>query len=85
MRSEIEELLAALDQSMITLILVSGEVGLGVVPDSLLGRQFRDLLGWANQRLVEAADQSYFMVAGKPVNLSSITMSVDECVKECQP
>lgn len=84
MRTEIDDLLAGLSHSEITLILVSGEVGLGVVPESLSGRQFRDLHGWANQKLVESANQAYFMVAGQPVNLNSIAMSVDECVKECQ-
>jgi len=84
MREEIEDLLTAVGYSGITLILVSGEAGMGVVPDSLLGRQFRDLLGWANQRLVDSADQTYFMLAGRPVNLNSIAMSVEECVKECR-
>jgi adenosylcobinamide kinase/adenosylcobinamide-phosphate guanylyltransferase len=84
MLDEIESLLTDIGHSGMTLIVVSGEVGMGVVPDTLLGRQFRDLHGWANQRLVDSADQTYFMVAGRPVNLDSIAMSVEECVKECR-
>jgi len=46
------------------LILVSDEVGLGVVPDSDAGRAFRDLLGLANQRAAAAAEEVRLCVAG---------------------
>ncbi len=49
-----------------SLILVTNEVGWGIVPDNSLARQFRDLTGWANQRLAEAADEVTLMVAGIP-------------------
>ncbi|MDP8953002.1 MAG: bifunctional adenosylcobinamide kinase/adenosylcobinamide-phosphate guanylyltransferase [Actinomycetota bacterium] len=45
-------------------ILVSDEVGLGVVPESEEGRRFRDLLGLVNQRAAEAADEVHLCVAG---------------------
>ena len=45
-------------------ILVSDEVGLGVVPDSAEGRQFRDLLGLVNQRVAAAAEEVHLCVAG---------------------
>jgi adenosylcobinamide kinase/adenosylcobinamide-phosphate guanylyltransferase len=48
-------------------ILVSNEVGLGVVPDSQLGRQFRDLAGMANQAVAAGADEVIMTVAGIPV------------------
>ncbi|HHY12231.1 MAG TPA: bifunctional adenosylcobinamide kinase/adenosylcobinamide-phosphate guanylyltransferase [Firmicutes bacterium] len=48
-------------------IVVSNEVGMGLVPEYPLGRLFRDALGWANQILAEASDQVYFMVSGIPV------------------
>jgi adenosylcobinamide kinase/adenosylcobinamide-phosphate guanylyltransferase len=47
-------------------IIVSNEVGLGVVPPSPLGRLFRDVAGRANQRLARESDEVYFMVAGIP-------------------
>lgn len=50
-------------------IVVSNEVGLGVVPPSPLGRLFRDIAGQANQRLARAADEVYFMAAGLPQRL----------------
>lgn len=49
------------------LILVSNEVGLGVVPAYPLGRRYQDLLGRANQHLARAADRVLFMVAGLPM------------------
>ncbi len=52
-----------------TIICVSNEVGLGVVPDTRLGRGFRDLLGRVNQDFAETADEVYLLVAGLPLQL----------------
>lgn len=49
------------------LILVSNEVGLGIVPAYPLGRRYQDLLGRANQHLARLADRVLFMVAGLPM------------------
>jgi len=46
------------------LIVVSNEVGLGIVPANPLGRVYRDALGRANQRLAAAANRVVLMVAG---------------------
>ncbi len=48
----------------VPLLLVSDEVGLGVVPESAEGRRFRDLLGLVNQRAAAAAEEVYLCVAG---------------------
>ena len=50
-------------------LVVSNEVGLGLVPAYPLGRVYRDALGWANQRLATAADRVVFMVAGIPMTV----------------
>lgn len=50
-------------------ILVSNEVGLGIVPDNAMARTFRDLAGSAHQRLAEICDDAYFIVAGLPITL----------------
>jgi adenosylcobinamide kinase/adenosylcobinamide-phosphate guanylyltransferase len=62
--SEIEALLELMAQRQSNYILVSNEVGSGLVPDNKLGRIYRDMLGQANQRLAKCADEVYFMAAG---------------------
>lgn len=51
------------------LIFISNEVGLGLVPETRLGRDFRDLLGRINQLVARRATIVYFMVAGLPIRL----------------
>ena len=53
-------------------VLVSNEVGLGIVPDNAMARTFRDLAGSAHQRLAEICDDVYFVVAGLPMTLKGI-------------
>jgi adenosylcobinamide kinase/adenosylcobinamide-phosphate guanylyltransferase len=55
-----------------SLIVVSNEVGSGVVPPSALGRSFRDLLGEANQLVAAAADRAYLCVAGYAIDLKAL-------------
>ncbi|HKD83742.1 MAG TPA: bifunctional adenosylcobinamide kinase/adenosylcobinamide-phosphate guanylyltransferase [Terriglobales bacterium] len=50
-----------------SVILVSNEVGSGIVPDNELGRAYRDLLGAVNQRVAAAADEVVLLVAGCPL------------------
>jgi adenosyl cobinamide kinase/adenosyl cobinamide phosphate guanylyltransferase len=50
-------------------IVVSNEVGLGVVPPSELGRRYRDLLGRVNRQWAAAADEAVFVVAGRMLRL----------------
>ncbi len=50
-------------------IIVSNEVGMGVVPDNAWARAYRDALGRANQMMASAADVAYFVVAGLPMTL----------------
>jgi adenosylcobinamide kinase/adenosylcobinamide-phosphate guanylyltransferase len=51
------------------MVVVSNEVGMGLVPPYPLGRLYRDVLGRANQRLAAAADRVYLLVAGLPMVL----------------
>lgn len=50
-------------------VLVSNEVGLGIVPDNALARRFRDEAGWLNQRVAAAAREVVFVAAGLPMHL----------------
>jgi adenosylcobinamide kinase/adenosylcobinamide-phosphate guanylyltransferase len=66
------ELLHAYGQGEATLILVSNEVGMGLVPPYPMGRAYRDVLGKVNQLLAAQASRVYLMVAGLAVELSSL-------------
>jgi adenosylcobinamide kinase / adenosylcobinamide-phosphate guanylyltransferase len=50
-------------------IVVTSEVGSGIVPDNAVARRFRDLLGWTNQAVAQAAEQVLLMVAGYPMRV----------------
>lgn len=67
--TEVASLLDAYAASPAEWIIVSNEVGLGLVPAYPLGRVYRDVLGRANQRLAQAADRVVFMVAGIPMTV----------------
>jgi adenosylcobinamide kinase/adenosylcobinamide-phosphate guanylyltransferase len=60
----VEDLVRAAEGAKATVILVSNEVGLGVVPSFKAGRVFRDLAGLANQVIAREADEVYMMWAG---------------------
>jgi adenosylcobinamide kinase / adenosylcobinamide-phosphate guanylyltransferase len=66
---EVYALLQAVEGSEATWIVVSNEVGLGLVPANAMGRAYRDALGRANQRLAAVADEAVLMVAGLPLRL----------------
>jgi adenosylcobinamide kinase / adenosylcobinamide-phosphate guanylyltransferase len=61
---EFEHFLEGASTQSVPVILVSDEVGLGVVPESREGRRFRDLLGLVNQRAAAVAEEVYLCVAG---------------------
>ena len=67
MDAEIAALEAALDGHLRPAVLVSNEVGFGIVPDNELARRFRDLQGRLNQRLAAQADRVVLVVAGLPM------------------
>ena len=68
-QKEINELIDVLHGGNRTWLIVSNEVGLGLVPPYQMGRVYRDAIGWANQRLAREADQVIFMVAGIPMTV----------------
>jgi adenosylcobinamide kinase/adenosylcobinamide-phosphate guanylyltransferase len=54
------------------LIIVSNEVGMGIVPDNPAARIFRDLSGRIHQKISRQADEVYFMVSGLPQKLKGL-------------
>jgi adenosylcobinamide kinase / adenosylcobinamide-phosphate guanylyltransferase len=67
--AEIEQLISAIQAGTAEWLVVTNEVGMGLVPPYPLGRIYRDWLGWANQRLAQAADTVILMVAGRAMRL----------------
>ena len=63
----IEDLKASLEKASCPIILVTNEVGTGIVPENRLAREYRDRAGSVNQALAELADQVVMVVAGIPV------------------
>jgi adenosylcobinamide kinase/adenosylcobinamide-phosphate guanylyltransferase len=66
---KVEQLVETLPRLDFHVVLVGNEVGWGIVPDNPLARQFRDLAGWANQRIAVTADEVVLTVAGVPMTV----------------
>ncbi len=69
MASEFSALEDAARSCRACVILVTNEVGCGIVPDNALAREFRDRAGMLNQRMAEAAAEVYWMVFGQPLRV----------------
>lgn len=74
----IEKLLASAKQGNCDVIFVSNEVGLGIVPDNALAREYRDVAGLVNQMVAANADEVYLVVSGLAVELKKIAVSLEE-------
>jgi adenosylcobinamide kinase/adenosylcobinamide-phosphate guanylyltransferase len=66
---KLKKLTLCITKSKILTIVVSNEVGSGIVPDNFLARRFRDLVGLANQMMAKEADQVIFMQSGIPLKI----------------
>ena len=75
---KLRRLLSAIRRVSVPVIMVTNEVGSGLVPEHPLGRRFRDLAGMANQQAAQAADCVVWMVSGIPVTLKSEASSFKE-------
>jgi adenosylcobinamide kinase/adenosylcobinamide-phosphate guanylyltransferase len=68
-RVQVEAFLAHLDHPICDLILVTNEVGWGIVPENALARSFRDLAGYLNRRVAQKAATAYLLCCGIPLPL----------------
>ncbi|MEI6215178.1 MAG: bifunctional adenosylcobinamide kinase/adenosylcobinamide-phosphate guanylyltransferase [Desulfuromonadales bacterium] len=67
--AEVDGLVSTITSMKTPIILVSSEVGMGIVPESRLGRVFRDIAGLANQKLAACADEAWLVASGLPLKL----------------
>ena len=67
--AEIQTLIAACQRCPAKVVLVTNEVGMGIVPENRLARHFRDIAGRVNQRLAAAADEVWLVVSGIGVKI----------------
>lgn len=75
---EIKNLSISAQKAKAHVILVSNEIGSGIVPDNEMARLYRDIAGWANQKVAAYADEVYLTVAGLPVELKELSRQVNE-------
>lgn len=78
LRKSIQDLAEAVRSAPRGVILVSNEVGAGIVPENRLARHYRDLAGWTNQAMAAVCDRVVWTVAGIPV-------TVKPSPRECAP
>jgi adenosyl cobinamide kinase/adenosyl cobinamide phosphate guanylyltransferase len=72
---EAREIASALAEREAPAVVVSNEVGLGIVPMNALARRYRDTLGRVNAAFVDAAERAYFVVAGRALALEDVTLA----------
>ena len=71
--AEIEELIECIARLDSSFIIVTNELGMGLVPPDPVARLYRDILGKANQMIAEASDEVYLMMAGIPVKIKQVS------------
>lgn len=67
--AELEQTISALQKTKKQCILVTNEIGMGIVPESVLSRQFRDIAGRVNQKLADISEEVYLVISGIPVKI----------------
>lgn len=71
--AHVEAFINRLDDLPYDLILVTNEVGWGIVPENALARSFRDVAGYLNRRVAEKADHVYLLCCGIPLTLKGLS------------
>lgn len=75
--ADVPALVATLRQQRSPVVLVTNELGQGIVPDNALARRFRDDHGWMNQAVADVADQVWMAVSGQPLRLKPAHEGID--------
>jgi len=75
---QIDKLLASAKASQAIVLFVTNEVGMGIVPDNALARQYRDIAGSVNQKVAAAADEVYLVVSGLAVEIKKRAVTINK-------
>ena len=76
MDGEVDALLASVRAANCPVIIVSNEVGLGIVPLGRISRAYQDLIGRANRQVAAVAERAIFLLAGIPLDLKALQVSI---------
>lgn len=68
-KEQLTKLLDALRDTNLYFVIVTNEVGMGIVPENKLSRIYRDFVGRANQQIAKVSDEVYFVVSGIPMKV----------------
>jgi adenosylcobinamide kinase/adenosylcobinamide-phosphate guanylyltransferase len=75
--NKIDELINAARKINKPVIFVTNDVGSGIVPDNAMAREYRDISGWVNQQIGNAADNVFYVVAGQAVDIKKLAFNLD--------
>jgi len=76
--AQIDKLLSSARASQAIVLFVTNEVGMGIVPDNALARQYRDIAGSVNQKVAANADEVYLVISGLAVEIKKMAVSVNK-------
>ncbi len=79
---EINKLVQSAKSNNSLVVFVTNEVGMGIVPEHALSREYRDIAGLVNQKLAAAADEVYFVVCGLAVDFKRLAVNINRCNHE---
>lgn len=77
-RQAIDRLITSVESVNSTVIFVTNEVGMSIVPENALAREYRDLAGMVNQMVAASAHEVYLVVSGIPVNIKALAVKLAE-------
>lgn len=77
-KQAIDRLIKSVESINSTVIFVTNEVGMSIVPENALAREYRDLAGMVNQMVAASAHEVYLVVSGIPVNIKALAVKLAE-------
>ena len=77
-KAEIAKLIEAAEAGGKITVFVTNEVGAGIVPENAMAREYRDIAGWVNQQVADAADSVFYCVAGQAVDMKKLAFKFEE-------